>query len=155
VPHTETGPLRHPRNEQVVGLVAIFGPVAKCMSQAPRSRRLAADVAFAGRGTPIAVVLDLDFLRREQPVHGGFERLTAVLALGRELLRGILFRELRRRIARSRLVRPWWQRARKIISEGGFSGLFAALKKGVALPVAAFAPLASLLLQQAEDRRGE
>jgi len=87
------------------------------------------------------------------PEHLG-HKFVSVLALGRELLRGILFRELRRRIARSRLVRPWWQRARKIISEGGFSGLFAALKRGVALPAAAFAPLVELL-QQEENRSAE
>jgi len=51
-------------------------------------------------------------------------------------------------------IRANLQRARKIISESGFSGLFEALKKGVALPMAAFAPLVELL-QQEENRSAE
>ena len=51
-------------------------------------------------------------------------------------------------------IRADLQRARKIIAEGGFSGLLSALRRGVALPAAAFAPLVSLL-QQEEYRQGE
>ena len=47
------------------------------------------------------------------------------------------------------------QRARKIIAESGFTGLFEALKRGVALPAAAFVPLVQLLAQSEEVNRGE
>ena len=49
-------------------------------------------------------------------------------------------------------IRADLQRARQIIAESGFSGLFAALKSGAALPAAAFAPLVQLLLQQGEEQ---
>ena len=52
----------------------------------------------------LAVVLDLDLLRLEQPVHGGFERLAAVLVLARELCCGVLPGEQRRRVAWTDLV---------------------------------------------------
>ena len=45
-------------------------------------------------------------------------------------------------------IRADLQRARQIIVEDGFSGLLAALKRGVALPAAAFAPLVELLREQ-------
>ena len=48
---------------------------------------------------------------------------------------------------------PMWadlQRARKIIVEEGFAGLFRALKQGAALPALALAPLVKLLAQQEE-----
>jgi hypothetical protein len=38
----------------------------------------------------------------------------------------------------------------QLISESGFTGLFGALKRGVALPALAFAPLVKLLAQQEE-----
>ena len=47
------------------------------------------------------------------------------------------------------------QRARQIIADEGFTGLFAALKRGVALPALAFAPLVQLLVQSEEVNRGE
>ena len=47
-------------------------------------------------------------------------------------------------------IRADLQRARQIVAESGFSGLFAALKSGAALPAAAFAPLVQLLAQQEE-----
>ena len=50
-------------------------------------------------------------------------------------------------------IRADLQRARQIIAESGFSGLFAALKSGVALPAVAFAPLLELLLQAQEGSR--
>src|SRR5262249_32592824 len=52
----------------------------------------------------LAVILDLDLLRLEQPVHGGFERLAAVLVLARELCCGVLPGEQRRRVAWTDLV---------------------------------------------------
>ena len=42
------------------------------------------------------------------------------------------------------------QRARQIIAERGFSGLFEALKRGVALPAVAFVPLVELRSHQGE-----
>jgi len=52
-------------------------------------------------------------------------------------------------------IRQDLQLARQIIVEKGFSGLFAALKRGVALPALAFAPLVQLLVQSEEVNRGE
>jgi hypothetical protein len=52
-------------------------------------------------------------------------------------------------------IRADLQRARQIIAESGFTGLFQALKKGVALPAAAFVPLIELLQQQEGNRPGE
>ena len=46
------------------------------------------------------------------------------------------------------------QRARQIIAESGFTGLFEALKRAAALP-AAFAPLVQLVVQSEEVNRGE
>src|SRR6516225_4841463 len=48
-------------------------------------------------------------------------------------------------------IRTDLQRARQIIAESGFTGLFEALKKGVALPAVAFAPLVKLLAQREEE----
>jgi len=45
------------------------------------------------------------------------------------------------------------QRARQIIAESGFTGLFEALKRGVALPAVAFVPLIQLFQQQEEGSR--
>jgi hypothetical protein len=45
-------------------------------------------------------------------------------------------------------IRADLQRARQIIAESTFTGLFQALKRGVARPAAAFAPLVQLLLQE-------
>jgi hypothetical protein len=47
-------------------------------------------------------------------------------------------------------IRADVQRARQIIIDEGFSGLFAALRRGVALPALALAPLVKLLAQQEE-----
>jgi hypothetical protein len=47
-------------------------------------------------------------------------------------------------------IRQDLQLARQIIAESGFTGLFDALKRGVALPALAFAPLVKLLAQQEE-----
>jgi hypothetical protein len=54
-------------------------------------------------------------------------------------------------------VRADLQRARQIIAESGFAGLFDALKRGVALPAAAFVPLVEIFQQfQGEgSRQGE
>jgi hypothetical protein len=45
-------------------------------------------------------------------------------------------------------IRADLQRARQIIAESGSTGLFDALKRGVALLAAAFAPLVQLLAQE-------
>ena len=50
-------------------------------------------------------------------------------------------------------IRTDLQRARQIIAESGFTGLFEALKKGVALPAVAFVPLIQLFQQQEEGSR--
>jgi hypothetical protein len=50
-------------------------------------------------------------------------------------------------------IRTDVQRARFIIANQGFNGLFAALKRGVALPALTFAPLVELL--EEEEHRGE
>jgi hypothetical protein len=52
-------------------------------------------------------------------------------------------------------IRADLQRARQIIAESGFSGLFEALKRGVALPAAAFVPLIELFQQQKGSRPDE
>jgi hypothetical protein len=48
-------------------------------------------------------------------------------------------------------IRADLQRARQIIAESGFTGLFNALKQGAALPAVAFAPLVQLLMQEPQD----
>jgi hypothetical protein len=50
-------------------------------------------------------------------------------------------------------VRQDIQRARRIIAREGFSGLFRALKRGVALPAAVMAPTLAEFLQ--EEGQGE
>jgi hypothetical protein len=50
-------------------------------------------------------------------------------------------------------IRADLQRARQIIVEDGFAGLFAALRRGVALP-AAFVPLLELFRQQEQPSGG-
>src|SRR5262249_7292877 len=50
-------------------------------------------------------------------------------------------------------IRTALQRARQIIAESGFTGLFEALKKGVALPAVAFVPLVQLFQQRGGGSR--
>ena len=49
-------------------------------------------------------------------------------------------------------IRADLQRARQIIVEDGFAGLFAALRRGVALPAAAFVPLLEMFRQQQQEQ---
>ena len=48
-------------------------------------------------------------------------------------------------------IRRDLQLARQLIVDGGFAGLFEALKQGAAVPALAFAPLVKLLAQREEE----